>query len=58
MAGFVASDALTARAAVSALMCGGVSAVSETFSTGAEADAKSNSKEIAKRLEEFLFRQG
>jgi hypothetical protein len=39
-------------------MCGGVSAVSETFSTGAEADAKSNSKEIAKRLEEFLFRQG
>ena len=50
MAVFVATGALTAYGAVSALMSGGVSAVSETFSAGVEADVK--------RLGEFLFRQG
>ena len=39
-------------------MSGGVSAVSGKFTAGVEADANRTAKEIAKRLGEFLVKQG
>jgi hypothetical protein len=49
---------LAGHAAVLVFVSGGVSAVSEKFTAGVEADAKRYAKEVAKRLGEFFVLQG